>query len=88
MDPDDVFSASFDIDSSSLDLQEYAIAFKVSFKQDSEYFETPVVSSSFEVTAQQQAGQEPSLLIPFGILIVIIIIVLFLYFRRKTKRST
>ena len=87
MDPDDVFSASFDIDTSSLDFQDYAVAFKVSFKQDSEYFETPVVSSAFEVTSEQRAGDEPSLLVPLGFVVVIIIIVLFLYFRRKNKRS-
>lgn len=87
MDPDDVFSASFDIDTSSLDLIEYAIAFKVSFKQDSEYYETPVVSSSFEVTSQQQSGEESSLLVPLGILIVIILIIMFLFLRRRKRRS-
>jgi hypothetical protein len=87
MNPDDVFSASFDVDTTSLDLQDYAIAFKVSFKQDSEYYETPVVSSSFEVTTQQQSNQEPSILIPLGILIVIILIIMFFYLRRRKRRS-
>ena len=87
MDPDDVFSASFDIDTSSLAEQDYAIAFKVSFKQDKEYYETPVVSSSFTVTPQQVADQQSSLIVPLGILVVIVLIILFFYFRRRKRRS-
>jgi hypothetical protein len=87
MDPDDVFSASFDVDTSSLAEQDYAIAFKVSFKQDNEYYETPVVSSSFTVTPPRIADQQSSLIIPIGILLIIVIIILFFYFKRRKRRS-
>jgi hypothetical protein len=87
MDPDDVFSASFDVDTSSLDLADYAIAFKVSFKQDSEYFETPVVSSSFTVTSKESSTDDSSMLVPIGIVVVIVIIILFLYLRRRKRQA-
>jgi hypothetical protein len=49
MDPDDVFSASFDIYTDILDYGNHTIKFKVSFKQGSEYYETPYVSHLFKV---------------------------------------
>ncbi|MBU0497440.1 MAG: hypothetical protein KKG04_05730, partial [Candidatus Thermoplasmatota archaeon] len=88
MSPDDVFSASFDIDTTTLEQQDYAIAFKVNFKQDNEYYETPVISQSFTVTAQNVSGQEPTLIIPIGIVLILLLIVLFFYIRRRKRRST
>ncbi|DAC72911.1 MAG TPA: hypothetical protein DSN98_02820 [Thermoplasmata archaeon] len=51
MDPDDVFSASFDIyaDTAAYGIQ--IIGFKVSFKQGNDYFETPLVSKTFSVVS-------------------------------------
>jgi hypothetical protein len=49
MDPDDVFSASFDIYTDMLDYGNHTIKFKVSFKQGSEYYETPSISHLFKV---------------------------------------
>lgn len=49
MDPDDVFSASFDIYADTVDYGTEIIGFVVSFKQGNEYYETPVVSKTFNV---------------------------------------
>jgi hypothetical protein len=51
MDPDDVFSASFDIYADTVDYGTQIIGFTVSFKQGNEYFETPPVSKSFTVVS-------------------------------------
>jgi hypothetical protein len=51
MDPDDVFSASFDIYADTVDYGTQIIGFTVSFKQGNDYFETPVVSKSFMVVS-------------------------------------
>lgn len=49
MDPDDVFSASFDIYTDTVDYGTQIIGFVVSFKQGNEYYETPMVSKTFSV---------------------------------------
>jgi hypothetical protein len=51
MDPDDVFSASFDIYADTVGYGKQTIGFTVSFKQGNEYFETPLVSKSFTVVS-------------------------------------
>jgi hypothetical protein len=51
MDPDDVFSASFDIYTDTVGYGTQIIGFKVSFKQGNDYYETPVVSKSFGVVS-------------------------------------
>jgi len=51
MDPDDVFSASFDIYADSQGLGTHTISFKVSFKQGNDYYETPLVGKTFEVVS-------------------------------------
>jgi hypothetical protein len=51
MDPDDVFSASFDIYADSEELGTHMISFKVSFKQGNDYYETPLVSKSFGIVS-------------------------------------
>jgi hypothetical protein len=51
MDPDDVFSASFDIYADTVDYGTQIIGFTVSFKQGNEYFETPQVTKSFTVVS-------------------------------------
>jgi hypothetical protein len=51
MDPDDVFSASFDIYADTVDYGAQIIGFTVSFKQGNEYFETSLVSKSFTVVS-------------------------------------
>jgi hypothetical protein len=49
MDSDDVFSASFNIYTDTVDLGSHTIGFKVSFKQGNDYYETPIISKSFDV---------------------------------------
>jgi hypothetical protein len=51
MDPDDVFSASFDIYADTVDYGTQTIGFIVSFKQGNDYFDTPVVSKTFNVVS-------------------------------------
>jgi len=51
MDPDDVFSASFDIYPGSISYGTQIIGFTVSFKQGNDYYETPVESKTFEVVS-------------------------------------
>jgi hypothetical protein len=49
MDPDDVFSASFDVYADTINYGTNIIGFIVSFKQGNDYYETPVVSKTFSV---------------------------------------
>jgi hypothetical protein len=51
MEPDDVFSASFNIYADTVDYGEQTIGFTVSYKQGNEYYETPIVSKSFSVVS-------------------------------------
>jgi hypothetical protein len=51
MDPDDVFSASFDIYADSVEYGTQIIGFIVSFKQGNDYYETPQVSKTFSVVS-------------------------------------
>lgn len=51
MDPDDVFSASFDIYADTVGYGTQIIGFKVSFKQGNDYYETPLVSKTFSVVS-------------------------------------
>ena len=60
MDPDDVFSASFDIYSDILDYGNHTIKFKVSFKQGNEYYETPSISHSFKVVSGEGTSYQYS----------------------------
>ncbi len=49
MDPDDVFSASFDIYADMIDYGSHLVGFIVSFKQGNDYYETPIVTKAFSV---------------------------------------
>jgi len=60
MDPDDVFSASFDIYTDMLDYGNHTIKFKVSFKQGNEYYETPSISHSFKVVSSEGTSYQSS----------------------------
>jgi len=86
MDPDDVFSASFTIYSSNLEIGEnYTVDFKVSFKQDDNYYETDSVGSSFMVvrpTVQQGTDLSVYIVILFAAIIVIYLLIRFLKKRR------
>lgn len=91
MDPDDVFSASFDIYTDTVGYGTQIIGFKVSFKQGNDYYETPLVSKTFTVvsgpgTSYQSSGsssttsgssglQTPSLTVCVTSLILIIVVI-------------
>jgi hypothetical protein len=88
MDPDDVFSASFDVSSGDLDYGNYSLGFKVSFKQDNEYYETPVVSSTISIVAQQNRASEGNIFFVIGAIIVIVLVFLFFGFYINKRRET
>ncbi|MEA3457114.1 MAG: hypothetical protein U9R21_00365, partial [Candidatus Thermoplasmatota archaeon] len=83
MDPDDVFSASFDMHTGNIEIGNHSVGFKVSFKQGDDYYETPIVSSSFEVTSEKESEGSGWLSITIGIIIAIIMAVLVLLYVRK-----
>jgi len=88
MDPDDVFSASFNIFTDDLTIDNnYSIDFKVSFKQGDNYFETPSISSSFKVIKPSDSGSGGSMFLYGGIVLFIIVILLIIYFIRKKRRT-
>jgi hypothetical protein len=60
MDPDDVFSASFDIFPDMLDYGNHTVKFKVSFKQGNEYYETPSISHLFKVVSIEGTSYQSS----------------------------
>jgi len=87
MDADDVFSASFDIYTHNLDIgSEYTIDFKVSFKQGDEYYETPSVSTSFEIVTPSTSGEGGVSLITISFFVVIAV-ALFLLYKWRKRRS-
>jgi len=88
MDPDDVFSASFDVSPGNLSYGTYNLGFKVTFKQDNEYFETPIISSKFSVIPATQRGEEGGLLVLIGAVIIAILVILFFVFYIKKRRTT
>ena len=103
MDPDDVFSASFDIYADFLDYGNHTIKFKISFKQGSEYYETPYVSHLFKVVSadgtsyqsllngdSESSGLFGDVIFSIVILvfsIILIIIIFFILWRWKKGRK-
>jgi hypothetical protein len=84
MDADDVYSVSFDIDTTGLKVnQTFDIGFSVSFKQDGTTFNTPPVMSSFTVISNNGNGNEAAISIGFFFIIVIISIYLGYRWRKK-----
>jgi len=60
MEPDDVFSASFDIYADTVGYGTHIIGFIVSFKQGNDYYETPMVSKAFSVVSGPGASYQSS----------------------------
>jgi hypothetical protein len=60
MDPDDVFSVSFEIYTDTIGYGTQNIGFIVSFKQGNDYYETPLVSKSFKVVSGPGVSYEAS----------------------------
>ena len=101
MDPDDVFSASFDVFTDTLDYGDHTIEFEVSFKQGTEYYKTPKSSTTFSVlkgegssyqSNEQTSGEnqvQPDILgICLPVIIgIIAIIAIVILFKWKKRRS-
>jgi hypothetical protein len=84
----DVFSASFQISSGSLDYGNYSVGFKVGFKQENDYYETSSISSTISVVPHSEGNGAYSPIFPFGLIIfIVIIIILFLYFYKKRRKN-
>jgi len=60
MDPDDVFSATFDIYTDTVDYGQQTIGFEVTFKQAEDYYNTPIVSHTFLVSTTNGASYSSS----------------------------
>ena len=100
MDPDDVFSASFDIYTDNLEYGNNTIDFEVSFKQGNEYYKTPTIGTTFTVGTAQGSNyqsssstssemQQPDILglcLPV-IVVIVIVIVVFILWKWKKQRS-
>ncbi len=102
MDPDDVFSASFDIFTTNVDYGNHTISFIVTYKQGNLYYETGSFSKTFEVVqgagtnyqAQSSSGslsgtpEQPSgvMCLTTFIIILVVILLFVILFIRWKKR--
>lgn len=85
MDPDDVFSASFDVYTDNLVIgRNYSIDFGVSFKQGENYYETESVITGFQVVKPQKV--EDGGFINTTILLVVVVIAVLLIVNGVRKR--
>lgn len=85
MDPDDVFSASFDISADGASLGNHTVSFKVVFKQDNEYFESPVISHSIQVVSPSKVKTDYSAGIIALVSLVLVAVVSLFYIVRKRR---
>jgi len=87
MDPDDVFSASFDIDAADASIGNHSISFKVIFKQDTTYFESPSITRSIQIITPPPAEHDYSpLIITVPVLFLFVVIILFYLVRKRRRR--
>ena len=86
MDPDDVFSASFDIQTDSNPVGNYSIGFKVSFKQNNNYFESPSVSRTVQVVEAGPVQQGDATVLYAGVVIVVILLIIVGYYIMQRRR--
>jgi hypothetical protein len=87
MDPDDVFSASFDIQTDTSPLGNYSIGFKVAFKQNNNYFESPSTSRIIQVVKAGPAQQGDATVLYAGVIVVILLIVVGFYIMRRRRKE-
>lgn len=87
MDAGDVFSASFQLSSGSLDNGNYTIGFKVTFRQENDYYETSTISSEFSVVPQSENQRSFSIIYPYGLIVIIIFIIMLFFFFFKKRRK-
>lgn len=87
MNPDDVFSVSFDVYAGDLTEGNYSMGFKVSFKQGEEYYESPVSYKSLQITSAQENQTIIDPLVLGGLLFVAFLAILVLIFFVKKRRN-
>ena len=89
MEPDDVFSASFDIPTTNLSVGSHDVSFIVSYKQGTTYYQTPPVTAGFTVTTARPTGGSGGMLLSGAIIFVLIILVVgvYLVWSRRRKRA-
>lgn len=86
MDPDDVFSASFDILTDSIEVGNYSIDFFVTFKQNNNYYESPALTRTIEIIPGGITDDSGSMLSIIGIILFIIILLIIGYFYYMKRR--
>jgi len=88
MDTDDIFSVSFDIDTTSIQAnQTYPIEFTVRFKQDGTYYEAPSTYASFTVTSKTNGNGTEAVIGGSLFFISILLIAGFIFYRRKRRKQ-
>ncbi len=104
MDADDVFAATFDLYTDTLDYGEHTVSFTVVFKQGSEYYETPPLTHTFTITsedgavygsasnsdqsASDSAGMDIAGVCLPAVIVIVVLVALVLLYRWKKRRST
>ena len=89
MDADDVFSASFDVYTDGLTLGNHSIGFKVAFKQENNFFESPILSGTIQVIPNIGSDNSGDIGLTIGLallIIIIVVIVLFMIQKRRIKK--
>jgi hypothetical protein len=86
MDPDDVFSATFDISANSLEYGDYYLGFVVTFKQENDYYETPIINTVFSVVPQSVSNNDGSLVYFSGSIVIVAIAIFLMYIFFKKRR--
>jgi hypothetical protein len=89
MDPDDVFSASFDIATTNMTVGDHSVAFIVSYKQGTTYYQTPPVTASFSVSTARPAGGQGGMLLTGAIIFILLIlgVSVYLVWSRRRKKA-
>ncbi|MFO7676889.1 MAG: hypothetical protein R6V50_00685 [Thermoplasmatota archaeon] len=87
MNPDDVFSVSFDVFSGELPIGNYSMGFKVSFKQGEEYYESPISYKSFQITAAQEKQTIIQPILLYGLIFISILVLIAMLFFIKKRRN-
>jgi hypothetical protein len=87
MNPDDVFSVSFDIFTGTLPEGNYSMGFKVSFKQGEEYYESPISYKSIQITSAQEKQTATNPIFLGGLLFIAFLAILVLIFFVKKRRN-
>ncbi len=86
MDTDDVFSASFDVYTDDLVIgNDYSVNFKVTYKQGNNYYDSPILTSSFKVVEPtiKDTGFTTIVLV---VIIILVLVISFIFIIRRKRR--